>query len=69
MRTSLALAALAAGLATAAFQPTAASAAYCEVGIGQKCYVQSVCATVTAPVHAVDDALGRPLMGVPHCID
>ena len=67
MRTTIAVAALVAGIA-GSFLP-AANAAYCEVQVGQKCYVQSVCVTVTGPVHTVDDALGRPLNGIPHCID
>jgi hypothetical protein len=54
--------------AAAAFPVTSASA-YCEVPLGGKCLVPSVCATATAPVHTVDDALGGPLHGIPHCID
>lgn len=69
MRTKIVLASLAAGLSAAALQPTAATAAYCEVPVGQKCVVRSVCVTATAPVHAVDEALGGPLHGFPHCID
>jgi hypothetical protein len=37
--------------------------------LGSKCLVPSVCGAVTKPVHTVDDALGAPLHGIPHCID
>ena len=67
MRTRIALAVVAG--AAAALPVAGASAAYCEIQVGQKCVVQSVCATATAPVHTVDDALGRPLGGFPHCVD
>ena len=66
MRTRIALAALVAGVA-ASFVP-AANAAYCEVQVDQKCYVRSVCLTVTGPVRTVNDTLGGPL-NVPQCID
>lgn len=61
--------ALVAGLASFALPLSGAQAAYCEVQVGQKCLVQSVCVTATGPVHTVDEALGGPLHGIPHCID
>ena len=69
MRSLLVRSALVAGLASFVLPVTAADAAYCEVPVGDKCVVQSVCVTATAPVHAVDEALGGPLHGIPHCID
>jgi hypothetical protein len=59
---------VAAAFAAAAFPVTSASA-YCEVPLGSKCLVPSICGAATTPVHTVDDALGRPLNGIPHCID
>jgi hypothetical protein len=59
---------VAAAFAAAAF-PVASASAYCEVPLGSKCLVPSVCGAVIKPVHTVDDALGAPLHGIPHCID
>jgi hypothetical protein len=66
MPRTLAAAAL---LAATAALPMPAASAYCEVPLGSTCLVQSVCGTATKPVHDVDDALGRPLSGFPHCVD
>ena len=67
MRTALATAAIAAGIAAPAMTSTASA---CEYQLGKIC-VPSTCGTVATAVTTANNAAGQPLgpATFPHCID